>query len=265
VFNKPDPCGRRYTYRSTVGTLMRWHRTWRPRWWRSSPPPAFGLTAFADGGPELPRHLRSIERGEGISWWRCSCGEGGGEQPGSTIEQQIMQHHFVTTVALLPLVSPRQLVEALRRGVTHRAPSQHEAVELLISHQAWLSDARLRTFLRGGWSSTGDLTAVVDWRRVAYALGVVDELLFDIKLLGAPLWMQPHLDDWTGLREQPPLIGEPEHDRGETAVLRACAAIAGATTLDLHLVSAEVDPPTRSLIARAVSRCIVSASPSGAE
>jgi hypothetical protein len=173
-----------------------------------------------------------------------------------------MQHHFATTVALLPLVSPRQLVEALRRGVADRAPSQQEAVELLISHQAWLFEARLRTFLRGGWSPTGDLTVVIDWRRVAYALGVVDELLFDIKLLGAPLWMQPHLDDWTGLPEQPPLIGEPEHDRCRTAVLRACAAIAGATTLDLHLVSVEVDPATRSLSASAISRCIAGANPS---
>lgn len=237
---------------------MKWFRAWHPLWSRSSPAATPAPAAFPDGGTDLPRHVPSIELDTGSRWWSCSCGQSGGDQPDSTIEQQIQQHHFVTTAALLPLISPRQLVDALRCSVMSLAPPQQMAVELLISHGSWLLDARFRTFLRGGWSSTGDLAASINWRRVAYALGVVDELLYDIKLLGPPLWMQPRLDQGSDLSE-PPLIGMPDHNRSETAVLRACAAIAGATTLDLNLVSAEVDLPTRALIVGAISRYMASA------
>ena len=240
---------------------MRWLRSLRPRWRRSSSPPATALAGYSDDGPDLPRHVLSVKPGEGgPSQWSCSCGDGGGNQPHTTIEQRILQHHLVSTAALMPLLNPRQLIEGLRRGVANRAPSQQIAVDLLITHGAWLLDARFRTFLSGAWSSTGDMTASVDWRRVAYALGVVDELLYDIKVLGPPVWMQPLLGEWNGLPE-PSLIGMPEHDRSEIAVLRACAAIAHASTLDLNLVSAEVDPATRALITSAIARCIATAKP----
>lgn len=238
---------------------MNWFRRRQPAGASATRPGSDLPAAARDDDLQLPRHALIWEHLDTGARWSCSCGDGGSDRPGSTVEQQIQNHNLLTTAGLLPRLSPRQLADALRRNAADLARAQQVAVDLLIDHEAWLVDKRFRTFLYGGWSPLGELNARVDWRRIAYALSIVDEMLYDLKLLGAPAWMQPRLERWPGIPEHPPLFSAPEYSRSDTAVLRVGAAIAGAASLDLNLASCEVDRRTRAVIARALERCITGA------
>jgi hypothetical protein len=197
---------------------------------------------------DIPQHTTTTsDRGR---TWSCTCGAGGDLTPAQLDDDvdvwDVANLHEATAAeALLPVLAPSQIAEALRVGACGNSQLV-AAVELLIAHGHWIGYGYLRRYMAGGWGASGRFQIRIMWGALR---GPLDEAVIARRILdatGAPAELVSRVARFAEAVQLDPGTGLPVimASSSELAMLRIAASVAGHGYVALTRSSGTSTPPT---------------------